>query len=229
MIDERAARLSCRARSQPLFRSACRASKNSAIGKMSSGRSRSAMILNSITFNRKNRSSRNAPWGDRARQIGVGGADQAHVALARDVAAQALELAGLQHAQELHLAHQRQVADLVQKQRAAVGFLEAPDAQLLGAGIGAGLGAEQLGFEQLVGQTARRSPCTNGLIFAARVGLDDLREPLLTRAVGSGDEHRAPRTAPPWRPSVTTSCMAGAGVDQAAQVVPVARPAREHA
>ena len=42
----------------------------------------------------------------------------------RVVAAEALELAGLQHAQQLHLALERQVADLVEEQRAAVGRLE---------------------------------------------------------------------------------------------------------
>ena len=40
-------------------------------------------------------------------------------------AAQPLELALLQHAQELRLGHRREVADLVEEQRAAVGQLEA--------------------------------------------------------------------------------------------------------
>ena len=66
------------------------------------------------------------------------------------VGAEPLELAGLQHAQELRLAGRRQVADLVEEQRAAVGGLEAPGARLR-AGEGARLGAEQLGLDQLVG------------------------------------------------------------------------------
>ena len=40
-------------------------------------------------------------------------------------AADALELALLEHAQELHLGHRRELADLVEEQRAAVGQLEA--------------------------------------------------------------------------------------------------------
>ena len=45
-------------------------------------------------------------------------------------AADALELALLQHAQQLRLRLERQLADLVEEQRAAVGELEAPAALL---------------------------------------------------------------------------------------------------
>ena len=49
----------------------------------------------------------------------------------------------------------RQVADLVEEQRAAVGQLEAPAALAVGAGEGAALVAEQLRLEQRLGQRAR--------------------------------------------------------------------------
>jgi hypothetical protein len=54
------------------------------------------------------------------------------------------------------LTGQRQVADLVEEQRAAVRRLEASDARLVGARERARLGAEQLRLQQVVGQGARR-------------------------------------------------------------------------
>ena len=61
-------------------------------------------------------------------QIGVGRRDDPHVDAARARRADALELAGLEHAQQLRLQVQRDVGDLVEEQRAAVGQLEAADA-----------------------------------------------------------------------------------------------------
>src|SRR5262245_4131922 len=63
-------------------------------------------------------------------------------------AAQALEDAGLQHAQEPTLYLQRDLADLVQKYRAAVGQLESSRLGRLRAGEGALLVAEQLALDQ---------------------------------------------------------------------------------
>ena len=69
-------------------------------------------------------------------------ADRAHLAL-------------LQHAQQLHLERRRQLADLVEEQRAAVGRPEeAGLALVVGAGEGALLVAEQLALEQRLGQRA---------------------------------------------------------------------------
>ena len=53
-------------------------------------------------------------------QIAVGGADDAHIDLQRLGAADALEFALLQHAQQLGLEGGGDFADLVQEQRAAV-------------------------------------------------------------------------------------------------------------
>jgi alpha-D-ribose 1-methylphosphonate 5-triphosphate synthase subunit PhnL len=55
--------------------------------------------------------------GDRLLQVAVGGRDDAHVDLARSVAADGPHLAFLQHAQQLDLQLQRHVADLVEEQR----------------------------------------------------------------------------------------------------------------
>jgi hypothetical protein len=59
-------------------------------------------------------------------EVAVGGRDDAHVDLHGLVAADALELALLQHAQQLHLDGRGDLADLVEEERAAVGLLEAP-------------------------------------------------------------------------------------------------------
>ena len=54
----------------------------------------------------------------------VGGRDHAHVDLDRRAAADAFELTLLQHPQQLRLHRGRHVADLVEKQRAAMRALE---------------------------------------------------------------------------------------------------------
>ena len=73
------------------------------------------------------------PLANHRFQIAVGGGDDAHVHGNRLRAADALEGLLLEHAQELHLRAGRQVADLVQEERALVGLLEAADAPLVGA------------------------------------------------------------------------------------------------
>ena len=63
--------------------------------------------------------------GNRVLEVGVGRGDEADVDLDRLDAADPLELALLQHAQQLDLGGEVDVADLVEKERAAVGPLEA--------------------------------------------------------------------------------------------------------
>src|SRR4051794_36046657 len=63
-------------------------------------------------------------------EIRVGGADQPHVSAAGRARAEALKFPGLQHAQELYLPGDGEIAELVEKERALVRRLEAPDAQL---------------------------------------------------------------------------------------------------
>ena len=62
--------------------------------------------------------------------------------------AQPLEFPLLQDAQQLGLQLQRDLADLIQKHRAAIGQLESPDALRDRAGEGALLMPEQFAFEQ---------------------------------------------------------------------------------
>ena len=65
---------------------------------------------------------------DELAEIAVGRRDQPRVAAQRARAAQPLELALLQHAQQLRLQLQRDLADLVEEHGALVGQLEAADA-----------------------------------------------------------------------------------------------------
>ena len=67
-------------------------------------------------------------------------------------AADALELPLLEHAQELGLERERHLADLVEEQGAAVGHLELAGLARHGAGEGALLVAEELAFEQGLGE-----------------------------------------------------------------------------
>src|SRR5262245_3503766 len=69
-----------------------------------------------------------AAFGDFPLQIAVGGRDHPDVDAARDIVAHALELAFLQHAQQLRLEIERDLSDLVEKQRTAIGELKAADA-----------------------------------------------------------------------------------------------------
>ena len=69
--------------------------------------------------------------------------------------ADAADLALLQHAQQLRLQRERQLADLVEKQRAAVGFLEQPGLVAHRIGERAAHVTEQLGLEQRAPESPR--------------------------------------------------------------------------
>jgi hypothetical protein len=85
---------------------------------MSSLRSRSGGRRRRITLRRWYKSSRNSPAA-RAFEVLVRGGDHAHVGAQRVVAADAVELAVRQHAQQARLQVERHVADFVEEQRAA--------------------------------------------------------------------------------------------------------------
>src|SRR5262245_38786928 len=78
--------------------------------------------------------------------------DQTHVDADRLAAAEPGDLAFLQRAQELPLRRRRQIADLVEQERSAVGQLEPADAASVRAGERAFLVTEELAFEQAFGQ-----------------------------------------------------------------------------
>ena len=86
-------------------------------------------------------------------QVLVGGAHQRKVHRHRLAAAQGRDLAFLQHAQQAGLHGQRHVANLVEKQSAALGLAQSPNRALLArAGKGTGGVAKEFGLNQMLGQ-----------------------------------------------------------------------------
>ena len=84
-------------------------------------------------------------------QVAVGGGQDADVDLHRLGAADPVDLALLDGAQQLGLQAAVHLADFVEQQGAAVGLLELADAAGHGAGEGALLVAEQLALQQVLG------------------------------------------------------------------------------
>src|SRR3546814_17374732 len=97
-----------------------------------------------------------APLANEFSKVLVRGRDRGNVDPDRRDAADAIELAGRQHAQPPRLKIGRHVADLVEKQRTAVGLLEAAFALRRGAGESAALVAEELGFQQVLDRKSTR-------------------------------------------------------------------------
>ena len=85
---------------------------------------------------------------DRRLEVMMGGGNHANIHTLRARGSHALEFPFLQNAEKLHLNLRRQVTDLVQEDRAAVGQLEAPLPHPHGAGERAFLMAEQLAFDE---------------------------------------------------------------------------------
>ena len=91
---------------------------------------------------------------DHFRQVAMRGAHDAHIHNGRPVFAHAANLAAFQHAQQLGLHRLRQLADFVEKDRAAVGNFKQADAVLIGAGERTLAVAEQLAFDERFRQRA---------------------------------------------------------------------------
>ena len=154
------------------------------------------------------RSSRKRPSAHLLRQVAVGGGDDAHVDLDRALGADRVDLAFLQGAQQLDLHVQRQLADLVQEQGAAVGLLELAQVLVGGAGEAALLVAEQDGFDQVLrdGAAVDGDERLAGAL-ARRRGRRGRSVPCRRRfRPGSGRECR---TWPPARPGDLTCFIAG--------------------
>jgi hypothetical protein len=88
---------------------------------------------------------------DHRLQVLVGGAEDAHIHGRLGRVAEAAELLLLDRPQQLDLHRQRQIAHLVEEQRAAVGRLEEAFPIGVGAGEGALAGAEELALHQVLG------------------------------------------------------------------------------
>jgi tRNA A-37 threonylcarbamoyl transferase component Bud32/tetratricopeptide (TPR) repeat protein len=88
--------------------------------------------------------------GDQGGEVAVGGGGQPQVDTDRPRAADALELALLQHAQQLGLQHLWQFANLVQKERAAFGQFDLASLLRKGSRERAALVPEKFSFQQIL-------------------------------------------------------------------------------
>ena len=104
----------------------------------------------------------------------------------------ALELAVLEDAQELHLDVGGELADLVQEQRAPVGQLEAADLRPGRPGEGALLVAEQLALDEGRRQ-GRAVDLDEGPVPARAPVVDGVGQQLLAGARLAEEQHRAGR------------------------------------
>src|SRR6185436_13817314 len=129
------------------------------------------------------------PRGDRGLQVPVRGGDHAHVDVQRRRAADALEGLFFEGAEDLRLQRQRQIADLVEEQRPAVGELELPGLPLRRAGERALLVAEELRFKERFGD--RRAVDRDKRAVVARAQrVERAREQLLAGAALPFEQHR---------------------------------------
>ncbi len=118
--------------------------------------------------------------------------DYAHVDLDRLRAPQPLELARLQHPQQLGLNVERQLADLVEEECRSVRDLEAADLARHGAGEGSPLPAEQLALHEARGQRGAVD-FDHQLASTGTESVDRLGDELLARAGLAADQHQGVR------------------------------------
>ena len=140
-------------------------------------------------------------------QVLVRGADDAHVDRRLGHRADRPHRALLDHAQQLALHRQRQVADLVEEQRAALRGLEEALAVLVGAGEGALAVAEELGLQQVSREWRRSSPRRRARLRAA-TARGWRAPPVPCRCPTRRAPAPAPCCAPPCSTSARTCCMA---------------------
>ena len=123
-----------------------------------------------------------------APEVEVGGGHHAHVHREGLGAAHALDLAGLQGAQQLALGGGAEDADFVEEEGAAMGALEAAGPGGQRAGVAALVDAEELALDQVVGDGG----AVDGHERARRTGADAvqrLRQHLLAHAAFAQEEH----------------------------------------
>ncbi len=108
------------------------------------------------------------------------------------MAADPVEMPIRQYAQQAGLQFGRHVTDFVEKQRAALGLLEAAAPLGLGTGKGAAFVAEEFGFQQIRG-IGRRVDGDERLVGARAVPVQGRRHQLLARTGFASDQHRGVR------------------------------------
>ena len=112
-----------------------------------------------------------APFFYALHQVGICGRDDPDIHGDDPRVADRRQFPGLDHVEQLDLQRQRQFADLVQEQRAAVCHGDEPFFILIGRGKGAFFMAEELAFEQVLGD--RAAVDRNERFVLARAGLVD--------------------------------------------------------
>ena len=122
------------------------------------------------------------------RQVAVGGRHQAHVDLDLALPAQSHQRALLQRAQQLGLHGQRQLANLVQKDGAAVGLLKPARTGCAGAGECAFFIAKQLRLEQRI-RNGRAVDLDEGPVAPPAGQVHGACEQLLARARLAQQQH----------------------------------------
>ena len=121
-------------------------------------------------------------------EVAVGGRDDPHVDADRPArATHRLNLAALEEPEKVRLHLQAHFGDLVEEDRPAMRRLEAAHAVAIGASEAAARVAEELGFEETVGDR-RAVDSDEGPRGTRRVGVDVLRDDIFPDAALAGDE-----------------------------------------
>ena len=127
------------------------------------------------------------------------GRDDPHVDVDGRLASDALDLMVLQHAEQPHLGGKRQFADLVEKERAAIGPLEPALMLLSGSRKTPLLMAEQLGIDQFGGNRPAVDP-DEGAVGPLRPRMNRPRHHLLAGARLAEDQHGEVRRGDEFHP-----------------------------
>jgi hypothetical protein len=122
-------------------------------------------------------------------EVPIGRGDDPDVDPPGSLLADPRELAVLEHAQQLALERERDLADLVEEERTAVGSLETADAVLLRAGEGAPHVPEELALEEVL-RDRRAVDADERPLGAPAVRVDAPGDELLPRPGLAEDEHR---------------------------------------
>src|SRR4051794_4400308 len=129
------------------------------------------------------------PLADQSLDVAMGRCDQAHVDAMALLRAERRDDAILQKTEELDLERRRDVADLVEKQRAAVGARKRPAAVLTRIGEGAARRSEQFILQKRVGNRAAVDGDERAGNAVAEV-VDRLRDELLAAAALAENHYR---------------------------------------
>src|SRR5260370_35311762 len=121
-------------------------------------------------------------------QVAVRGRNQAHVGPNGPIAADALERLLLKQPQDLSLESGWHVADLIEKESAAVALLKLADAAAVGAGESALLMAEQLALQQIFGDGGAIQR-QEGRLGSGAVLVDGACDQFLAGTALAGDQH----------------------------------------